>query len=322
MPNERSGPVAGETDSPALSPAQQEIQTLLTDGYTILDRLGELDPATAIGQCDAALSLFKRARELTGELPTDELNFNLTVRRAIADAFSQRGHQQRYLYNHADALADLSQSLKLNPDRAEDYYYRAQSHLAKSNLAQARADFTEYLKRGNNDYLRDQAKAAISSMVPGKDDAKASLEHWYLEGLRLNSEANNIANPAGENVSADWPKTVARYNQAIEAFDRALEANSNHMMSKIGLIRALLDQAEGYRHMDEYDLALQNYDRAQQIRPNLRHLFLRAETLLEAGHPNLARPIFEDYLANGDEPALRVQAQEYLASKKMRQATN
>ena len=299
----------------AISSQAHEVQRLMDQGYVELDRLGELAPTQAIRGYEGVLTTFKRVREMAQELGEEENEFRLAARRAIAEVFSQRGHQHRFLHNHAEALADLSQGLRLNPDRAEDYYYRGLSYLAKGDTTQARNDLTEYLRRGNLDFLRDRAKARIAALVPGKEDSKASLAHWRGEGMRLNSEASSLLNPRGEDVQPNWADGTRSYNRAIEAFNQALEANSNDGMTKIGLISALLEQAKAYRQIDEYDLALQNYERAQQVRPNVLHSFLRGETLLEAGHPALARAAFEEYLAKGDDQSLRAQAQKYLSAK-------
>ena len=301
--------------APVLSPQAQEAQRLLEQGYAQLDGLLELPPAQALQQADQALAIFKRVREIAQELSEDEGQFRLAARRALAETYSQHGHQQRYLNNHADAVVDLSQGLRLNPDRAEDYYYRGLSYQAKGDLTQARKDLTEYLRRGELDVLRDRAKAYITALVPGKDDNQASLAHWKTEGMRLNTEASNFVNPRGAEEQPNWAAAAKTYNQAIEAFNHALEASSKDGMTRIGLIAALKEQAVAYRQMGEYDLALENYKRAEQLWPNSVYSFLKGETLTEAGHTALARAAFEQYLAEGDDRTLIAQAQKYLAAK-------
>ncbi len=286
-----------------------EIQRLLEEGQAALDAATDLPSAQSLTRCDEALSFFKRARELAGDHP----EMMRTTKLAVAAALSQRGHQHRYARDYSASLADLSQALRLNPDNAEDYYYRAMSYLAKGDTRLARTDLTEYLRRGTNDYLRDAARDRLSALVPGKDEPQgATTAHWRTEGMRLNSLAALAANP--REGGPDWAKAVALYNKAIEAFNRGLETNSADMMTKLGLLAALTEQAEGYRQMEEYDLALENYDRAQAVRPNPRFIFLRAETLLQTGHKSLARQAFEEYLRVGDDPSLKAAAQKGLAA--------
>ncbi len=299
---------------PDLTQALAEARRWLEEGQQALEECSSLAPAQAIEQSDKALAAFKKARELAGDDP----ELGRAARLGVAAAYSQRGHQHRYAHNHAEALADLSQAIRLNPAGAEDYYYRALSYLAKGDQRLARNDFTEYLKRGESDYLRGVAREQLSALVPDKADSQASLSHWRNEGVRLNAEASSAANPRGEGeekTAPEWAKAVALYNKAIAAFDRALEANSKDVQTRIGLLAALNEQAEAYRQMGEYDLALENYNRARQVWPQPRQLFLRAETLWEAERKDLARAAFTEYLKQADDPSLRVQAEKYLQIK-------
>jgi tetratricopeptide (TPR) repeat protein len=291
---------------------EHEAGRFLEEGEQFLAACDQLYPAPAIAQCDRALATFKRARELVG----DDQELKRATRWAVATAYSQRGHQRRYARQHAEALTDLTEALALNPTLAEDYYYRALSYLAQGDQISARADLIEYLKRGENDFLRDVAKERLAGLVPDQADSKATLKHWYSEGVRLNTAASNAAHPPGDAAEPEWAKAVALYNRAITAFDRALEANPNDMLTKMGLLAALIEQAEGYRYMEEYDLALENYRRAQQVRPQSRHIFLQGETWLEIGNMAQAYAAFEDYLKQGNDPTLRAQAQKYLQARK------
>ncbi|HEX2912730.1 MAG TPA: tetratricopeptide repeat protein [Chloroflexia bacterium] len=289
----------------------KEAQRLLDEGQQILENSVSLSPARAIQECDRAMTIFKRARQLAGDDP----EVGRAARLAVAATYSQRGHQNRYRNNYSESLADLSQAIRLNPADALDYYYRALSYLKNGDKKLARADFTEYLKRGEDDFLRESARNKLAALVPGKEDSQATLLHWRNEGTRLNSEASNALNPRGEDARPDWPTAIKLYNQALEAFNKALEASPNDMMTKISMITSLKDQAEAYRNVGEYDLAIANYDRALQLRFDPRYLFMKGETLWEAGHREFARSILQEYLAKGREPDFRSQAEKYLAMK-------
>lgn len=290
----------------------QEAQRLLDQGQEALETAAGLAPDEAIKLCNQALELFKKARELA----VDEPLLQREAKISVAAAFSQRGHQHRYNRNFAGSLADLSQGLRLNPANAEDYYYRALSYLGNNDPRLARTDLIEYLKRGENDFLREQARHRLTELAPGKDDPKAGSLHWRNEGMRLNAEASKATQPRGEGVPPDWLGAVRLYNQAIEAFNRSMELNPDDKFIGIGLITALKDQADAYRQLDEYDLAVANYDRALEIQPNNgTYLFFKAETLFDAGHVELAKGIFQDYLKNGKDPGLKARAQNYLAAR-------
>lgn len=289
----------------------QEAQRLLDQGYQALETAVELPPDEAVRLCGRALEMFKKARELAVE---DE-QLKREARLAEATAFSQRGHHHRYARNFAGSLSDFSQGLVLNPANAEDYFYRAMSYLRSNNSRQARLDLIEYLKRGENEYLRQQAHTRIAELVPGQEDPQAGSLHYRNEGMRLNSEAAKTAQQRTADDRPDWLGAVRLYNQAIEAFNRSQELNPEDKLVRIGLMTALKDQAEVYRQLDEYDLAVANYDRALEVQPASQYLFFKAETLLQAGHTDLAKSIFQDYISKGKDPGLKARAQAYLAAR-------
>ncbi len=288
-------------------PEIEEARQLIQQGYDLLENTGSSRPAQALEYCDQALPLFKRARELVGADP----DLGRTARLAIADCYSQRGHQQRYAGQYAESLADLSQSLRLNPANAEDYYYRGLSYLAKGDEKLARTDLTEYLKRGVIDYLRHRARSRLAELSPGQDDAKAALSHWNSIGVRLNAEATELMQPRDE-AEPQWAGAAALFNKALENFNKSLDISKGDMMTRLSMRTALQDQAECYLNMNEYDLALENYTRLLEIFPEPRYIFLRGETLLQAGHTNLAHTAFEEFLAKGTDPEMRTQARLYL----------
>ena len=289
-----------------------QVLHLLNQGYETIEAATELPPEEAIRLCGQALDLFKRARELA----VDDAVLQREARMAVAAAFSQRGHHYRYNSNFAGSLADLSQGLSLNPANAVDYYYRALSYLRNNNPRQARTDLLEYLKRGEDEYLRGQAHARMAELVPGKDDPQAGALHFRNEGMRLNSEASNAAHQRGEDDRPDWLGAVRLYNQAIEAFNRSRELNPQDKFTPMGLIAALKEQAEAYRQLEEYDLAITNYELALEIQPNNgQYLFLKAETLWQAGHTDLAKTIFQDIAATSKDNGLKTRAQSYLAAR-------
>jgi tetratricopeptide (TPR) repeat protein len=303
--------MADQVINQELNEEAQEALRLLEQGQEVLETAAGSAPEEALKLCDQALALFKRARELA----VDDPQLNREARVAVATAYSQRGHQQRYSHNFAGSLADLSQGLRLNPANAEDYYYRALSYLGNGDTRQARTDLVEYLKRGENDFLREQARTRLADLAPGKDDPAAGALHWRNEGMRFNAEATKAAQPRGDDAKPDWFTAVRLYNQAITAFNKALELNPADRFTRIGLMTALKDQAEAYRKLDEYDLAVANFDRALEIQPETQFIFYKAETLFQAGHVELAKSIFQEYLVAGKDPGLRARAQSYLEAK-------
>lgn len=319
MPVTARGGGNDENNNEALA---SRVRALLDEGQAVLESLWEIvPPAKAIEQANRALEIFKKAREGVTELSETYSELKVAVKLGIAETYSQRGHQYRYLHNHAEALADLSQALKMNQTKAEDYYYRALSYLAKGDLRQAKTDLTDYLKRGDNDFLRRQAKEQQAKLVPGQeDDQKDKILHWRNEGYRFNSEASSASQPRGDDAKPDWHKAIRLYNQAIDSFNRALEVNSADAMTKLGMIVALKEQAYAYRQVDETDLALDNYARANQLRADSEYAFLRGETLLEAGYLPEAKQALQQYLAQGGTLSNKMLAEKYLQAKDNKKA--
>lgn len=292
-------------------PLHQEILKLVAAAENAYGRVVEAkNPAEAIIFCTQALDLYRRAREKAN----DNAELEQQTRLGLGKIYSQRGHQQRYAHKHAEAVLDLTQALKLNPAFSDDYYYRALSHLKTGDGKAAKNDFTEYLKRGDDEYLRYAAREHLETLVPKKEDAKANLEYWRNQGTHFNSEATDAIHPRGE-AQPDYSVAISYYNKAIEAFNKAIEASPTDMMAKLGLLTAFKDQAQCYRQIAEYDLAIEDYNRAMEVKANPQYIFERGETYRAAGHTDLARTDFEQYLKSGPNSSLKQQAQKYLTEK-------
>ncbi len=266
----------------------------------------------AVQLCSEALALYRQAQQAAATNPT----LLQQARAGLAKVYSQRGHQQRYAGKHAEAIQDLAQGLELEPQLTDDYYYRALSYLKIGNQAAARRDFSEYIKRGEDEYLKRAAWERRESLMPQKEEAVATLEQWRNQGTHFNGEASNALHPSGEDAP-DYAAAIALYNKAIEAFDKALEAAPNDKFSKIYKLAALKGQAQCYSQIAEYDLAIADYSQVIQMQSTPQHLFERGEAYRVAGQNELARADFEQATKNGPglSAANRQQAQKYLTEK-------
>jgi tetratricopeptide (TPR) repeat protein len=309
--SDSASPENVDSTNPAEAKPLSEAERLTEQAYQQLQRAG-LVPTTpqAIEACNAAITIFRQALEAAA----DDLEQRREARQGLALTYSQLAHQQRYAGDHSAAVAAFTEALKLNPAQADDYFYRAQSFLKLKNEAAALKDFTEYLRRGEDDYLRLVAKEQSGALALKSQDSTIHAAHWQKEGMRLNSEAENLMKPRGE--QAPEPKrAVAIYNRALDAFNKALQANPKDMMSQLGLLTALSSQAECYFEMEEFDLVIDNYSRAYSVRPQSQYLFKRGEAYRAAGHTEQARLDFERYLKEGNDLSLKRQAKKYLDEK-------
>ncbi|MEI7553766.1 hypothetical protein [Candidatus Chlorohelix sp.] len=284
-----------------------EFDKLLKDGYRLLDEASvSLTPQQAIHHCGEALAIFKK----TLEIATEEEEPLQAARKALADAYSQRGHQQRYIHKYKEAVTDLTQSIRLNPALAEDYYYRAMSHLKIDDRSSARNDLTQYLRYGKVEYLRESAQKYLTELAPRTDNL-AYAAHLAKEGARLSSEATSLLNPK-EGIQPDSAGAVRLYNQSIDTFRKALELSPKDFLAHIGLLAALKDQAEAYLAIQEYDLTIQNLNEALKLKPNLSLLFRRGEVYKLSGHREHAVADFTEFLQTSTNGELKQSAEKYL----------
>jgi tetratricopeptide (TPR) repeat protein len=291
----------------AKNPARQ----LIEEGYRFLDEANvTLSPRQAILNCEQALEKFKKARELAAD---DEELLN-QARAGLADAYSQRGHQQRYARSHKEAVADLSLALRFNPDLTEDYYYRALSYLEIKDQKNARNDFLQYLRYGKIEFLKLEANKRLEELAP-KGDQVALAAHMSQEGARLSSEATGLMHPP-EGITPDPDGAVALYNRALDSFRKALELSPKDFLARMGLLAALKSQTEGYVLIQEYDLAIQNLSDSLNIKPDPQVLFQRAEIYRLVGQTQPAAVDFEEFLRSGNDPELKEKAQTALAELK------
>lgn len=300
-----------EANSAAAAAELSPVERLCEQGYQQLMKVaGAQTSAQAVELCNLALASFRQASELAG----DDSEARRAARLGTVAAYSQLGHQYRYTANHAAAVKALSEAISLNSAQADDYFYRAQSYLKLGDVPAARQDFIEYLRRGEDEYLKQVAREQNAALVLNSDDGKAQAKHWQEEGIRLNAEAANFMQPRGE-AKPDPARAVATYNKALDELAKALKVNPKEMMSQIATITALSEQASCYLEMEEYDLAIDNYSRIYAIRPLAQYVFKRGEVYRTAGHREQARADFELYLKQGNDRALKLQAQKYLEEK-------
>ena len=266
-------------------------------------------PQEAVRLCTDALTLFQ---QVASQVNTEDATLYQQARLGLAKTYSQRGHQQRYAHNHAEAITDLSQALEFSLNLVDDYYYRALSYLKVGNTEAAKRDLSQYLKVGDDDYLRRSASQRRELLTPKKEPDKAKLEQWRTQGTHLNTEA------ASAEMSENYQGAVALYNQAISAFNQALEIVPNDMLTTISLLAALKGQAQCYSRLSEYDLAIADYNRLLQLKAQPQYVFERGEIYYTAGHKDLAKADFQEYLGQTKHKAFREQAQKYLEDKPLK----
>ena len=102
------------------------------------------------------------------------------------------------------------------------------------------------------------------------------------EGMTLGSALDPLAQPSDYDVGYDLMKS-GKFLQAIEAFEKAIEADSTHAM-------AYTNMAYSFRRMGQYERAIELYRKALDLQPNLAeaHEYM-GEALLTVGKVSEAK---------------------------------
>jgi tetratricopeptide (TPR) repeat protein len=150
------------------------------------------------------------------------------------------------------AVADYTQTIRLNPNYADAYYNRALVYYNQQKWDLALADYTQAIRLNPND-----AQAYYNRGIVYHDQQKWDLAVAdYTQAIRLNP---NYAN-------AYYNRALVYYNQkkwdlALADYTQAIRLNPN-------LAQAYYNRALVYYNQQKWDLALADYTQAIAINPN------------------------------------------------------
>ena len=185
-------------------------------------------------------------------------------------------------YDHA--LADLSQAIKIEPNRAAAYFNRAVIFYSKENYDRAIADCNQviklqpdfalaYLKRGAIYFAKKDYDLAITDfnqaiklqpdsdtyMIRGdfyyeKDDYDLAITD-YSQSLKFKPNLSAY-NQRGHsyNLKGDYNLAIADFNQAIKLKPDYVPAYNNRGLS--------------YKHKGDYDRAIADFNQAIKLKPD------------------------------------------------------
>jgi tetratricopeptide (TPR) repeat protein len=135
------------------------------------------------------------------------------------DAYAGRGRAAHRLGRPADAVADLSEALRLNPVDERPRQLRATLLLALGRPADAEADWTALIERHPADaelYDRRAACRAATGDATGADaDRRAAAEREPASAYGLNERAWRLV--AGSLAERDLPRGLALAQKAVAA---------------------------------------------------------------------------------------------------------
>lgn len=203
-----------------------------------------------------------------------------------------------------EAIAAYTRALSLEPNRAIAHLNRGSSHRKLGDFAAAEADYRRFIELEPDDYRGPYALGALHAAAGRYDEAI----QWLTAANRLNARTplplRELADVYFATGRPDATVTalegargrdpaiataeyfdllgaaygrLGRYDEAIEAFGRALRMNPAHGA-------ALLHRAFAYLRSGRLDAALADFDSAATGMPdNARAHYGRAETLMKLG---------------------------------------
>ena len=166
-------------------------------------------------------------------------------------AYQQRGYDKEVLGQHAAAIADYDQALRLDPN--SDWTYNARGN-AKAELglyAQAIADYDQALRLDPNSdwtyFNRGNAKAELGLYAQAIAD--------YDQSLHLADYAWTY------NARGNAKKELGQYTAAIADYDQALRLAPQFAM-------AYVNRGDAKAVLEQYAAAIADYDQALHLDPN------------------------------------------------------
>jgi tetratricopeptide (TPR) repeat protein len=136
-----------------------------------------------------------------------------------ADAYYNRANSHYERKDYARAIADYSEAIRFNPQYATAYNNRANIYHTQKEYERAIADYSEAIRLNPQHALAYYNRA--NSYYARKEYERATAD--YTEAIRLNPQYTDAYVGRGNSSYA-----CQRYDQAITDYDRALRTDPTH----------------------------------------------------------------------------------------------
>ncbi len=224
------------------------------------------------------------------------------------DVLLEKGKLALYKNNYQAALPYFNETIELDSDNFEAYYYRGLTYLYLSELEKAIEDFTASIKYNpdfpdsyNNrglayNYL-EKFHEALSDFTqaikldPQFAEAYMNRGSFYLytedfvnarKDFELAAKYNST-NPELYFLRGRLNYTEGKYKDAINDFTQAIKLGLNSQ-------KVYYNRANGYVHEEEFSKAIEDYSKVLEIDPNdLNSLNNRAYCYDKLGEDELAK---------------------------------
>lgn len=209
------------------------------------------------------------------------------------------GQSYMTVQDYSNALKELLEGVRLNPDDPDIHNLLAQAYQRKSAYAQAESHYFKALKLKQEDpYIYNNIGALYLDM-----------QRWNDAAVFFRKAADNLVfqYPVGALTGLGIAQHRAgEYIQAVMAYREALKLFPNNLS-------VMYLQAQSYVKMGKYSLAEETLEQALKIDPldNIVR-FEYAKTLLEQDKKSKAREQFREVSNREDKTPLGKEAREYV----------
>lgn len=199
-----------------------------------------------------------------------DLTQGIKLQPDLAAAYINRGNVYHAQGNHPQAIADFNQAIQLKPDFAEAYNSRGDTYSYQGNYPQAIADFNQALKL-KPDYAEAYNNRGATYLKQG-NDVRAIAD--FNQALKLKPDHAEAHNNLGiaHTKQGNYPEAIRNFTQAIKL--------------KPDLAEAYMNRGNVYHTQGNYPQAIADYTQIIKLRSDLAETYVSREPDLVEGYIN------------------------------------
>ena len=210
--------------------------------------------------------------------------------------YLQRGLAYQSNKNYAEAVADFSKVIDLNPDFELPYQYRAETYNILQQYDKAVTDFDRAIRLNKANYTslhgRGIAKQKLGDIAGAEEDLTIANEMRLHALAPMLNGAITRAQYSEEN--GEYDKAIAQYTSIInldstnptiyynrgvvyhkkEQFSAAINDYNEALRLKPNFVKALNNRGDAYDHLGEFGKAIAELDNAIHLQPDFAELYV------------------------------------------------
>jgi tetratricopeptide (TPR) repeat protein len=191
-----------------------------------------------------------------------------------------------------NALPQFDTAVKLNPQNAEAFYYRATIYLAKPDNVKAASDFDQAISLGLTD-----------------DESHRLANAYYQRALLRIEETENAISDLSEAIKLDTSLVDAYYQRGLlyaqqDELDKAIADLSDVIKLDESNVEAFFQRSKLYFKQEKLDEALADLDHVIEVqKDNIEAVFMRGMVYNLQGNASMAYTEIDQAIRSGYETA-------------------